>query len=186
MRAGLVHRAKATGCCRGSSAVVGAPVACVCAIRGPAATIRCVCVADHSSEGRPRCQEVRALAVDAEVERLILGGAPPDRIVLAIAAAGEIKRKPERWSGNGRSSANGHATTPSARRQYDAVEPENRLVARSLERVVTLRLTSSFRRGRQQFRSEWGDAARSAYCNHRKAWSHRLAASFWLQPAKPR
>ena len=34
--------------------------------------------------------------------------------------------------------------------------------------------------------NEWGDAARSAYCNHRKAWSHRLAASFWLQPAKPR
>jgi hypothetical protein len=33
---------------------------------------------------------------------------------------------------------------------------------------------------------EWGDAARSAYCNHRKAWSHGLAASFWLQPAKPR
>ena len=34
--------------------------------------------------------------------------------------------------------------------------------------------------------TEWGDAARSAYCNHRKAWSHRLAASFWLQLAKPR
>ena len=28
-----------------------------------------VCVADSSAEGRPRCQEVRALAVDAEVER---------------------------------------------------------------------------------------------------------------------
>ncbi len=34
--------------------------------------------------------------------------------------------------------------------------------------------------------TDWGDAARSAYCNRRKAWSHRLAASFWLQPAKPR
>ena len=34
--------------------------------------------------------------------------------------------------------------------------------------------------------TERGAAAQSAYCNHRKAWSHGLAASFWLQPAKPR
>ena len=29
-----------------------------------------MCVADNSVDGRPRCQEVRALLVDAEVERL--------------------------------------------------------------------------------------------------------------------
>ena len=52
-----------------------------------------VCVADSSAEGRPRCQEVRALAVDAEVERLILTALTPDRIVLAIAALGEIEEE---------------------------------------------------------------------------------------------
>ena len=31
-----------------------------------------VCAADNNAEGRPKCQGVRALAIDAEVERLIL------------------------------------------------------------------------------------------------------------------
>jgi DNA invertase Pin-like site-specific DNA recombinase len=100
-----------------------------------------VCVADHSSEGRPRCQEVRALAVDAEVERLILAALTPDRIALAVAAAGEIEeetRAMERQWSLKRERARYDAER--ARRQYDAVEPENRLVARSLERVWEERL----------------------------------------------
>ena len=100
-----------------------------------------VCVADSSAEGRPRCQEVRALAVDAEVERLILTALTPDRIVLAIAALGEIEeetRAMERQWSLKRERARYDAER--ARRQYDAVEPENRLVARSLERVWEERL----------------------------------------------
>jgi hypothetical protein len=91
--------------------------------------------------GRPRCQEVRALAVDAEVERLILTALTPDRIVLAIAALGEIEeetRAMERQWSLKRERARYDAER--ARRQYDAVEPENRLVARSLERVWEERL----------------------------------------------
>jgi DNA invertase Pin-like site-specific DNA recombinase len=100
-----------------------------------------VCVADSSAEGRPRCQEVRALAVDAEVERLILTALTPDRIVLAIAALGEIEeetRAMERQWSLKRERA--RYDVERARRQYDAVEPENRLVARSLERVWEERL----------------------------------------------
>jgi DNA invertase Pin-like site-specific DNA recombinase len=100
-----------------------------------------VCTADHDSEGRPRCQEVRALTVDAEVERLILAALTPDRIALAIAALGEIEeesRAMERQWSLKRERARYDAER--ARRQYDAVEPENRLVARSLERVWEERL----------------------------------------------
>jgi hypothetical protein len=100
-----------------------------------------VCVADSNSEGRPRCQEVRALAVDAEVERLILTALTPDRIALAVAALGEIEeeaRAMERQWSLKRERARYDAER--ARRQYDAVEPENRLVARSLERVWEERL----------------------------------------------
>lgn len=100
-----------------------------------------MCVADHNSEGRPRCQEVRALAVDAEVERLILAALMPDRIALAVAALGEIEEEARlierQWSLK-RERARYDAER--ARRQYDAVEPENRLVARSLERVWEERL----------------------------------------------
>ena len=100
-----------------------------------------VCVADRSSEGRPRCQEVRALAIDAEVERLILTALTPDRIALAVAALGEIEeetRAMERQWSLKRERARFDAER--ARRQYDAVEPENRLVARSLERIWEERL----------------------------------------------
>lgn len=100
-----------------------------------------VCAADRSAEGRPRCQEVRALAVDAEVERLILAALTPDRIALAVAALGEIEdesRAMERQWSLKRERARYDAER--ARRQYDAVEPENRLVARSLERIWEERL----------------------------------------------
>jgi len=100
-----------------------------------------VCAADKSSEGLPRCQEVRALAVDAEVERLILAALMPDQIALAVAALGEIEeetRTMERQWSLKRERARFDAER--ARRQYDAVEPENRLVARSLERAWEERL----------------------------------------------
>jgi hypothetical protein len=100
-----------------------------------------VCVADRSAEGRPKCQEVRALAADAEVGRLILEALTPDRIALAIAALGEVEaetRTMERQWTLKRERARYDAER--ARRQYDAVEPENRLVARSLERVWEERL----------------------------------------------
>ena len=95
-----------------------------------------MCVADHSAQGQPRCQEVRALLVDDEVERLILTALAPDQIALAVAALGEIEEEARllerQWSLK-RERARYDAER--ARRQYDAVEPENRLVARSLEHV---------------------------------------------------
>ena len=100
-----------------------------------------MCVADQSSAALPRCQEVRALAIDAEIERLMLAALAPDRIVLALAALGEIEQEARlierQWSLK-RERARYEAER--ARRQYDAVEPENRLVARSLERVWEERL----------------------------------------------
>lgn len=72
---------------------------------------------------------------------MILTALTPDRIVLAIAALGEIEeetRAMERQWSLKRERARYDAER--ARRQYDAVEPENRLVARSLERVWEERL----------------------------------------------
>lgn len=94
------------------------------------------CTTDHEQEGRPRCQEVRALAVDAEIERLVLAALAPDQIAVALAALGQMKEEASaldhQWSLK-RERARYEAER--ARRQYHAVEPENRLVARSLERV---------------------------------------------------
>ena len=95
-----------------------------------------LCRADQHQHGGPRCQEVRDLGVDAAVERLLLEALTPDRLALAIAALGELEneaRALERQWSLKRERARYEAER--ARRQYDAVEPENRLVARSLERL---------------------------------------------------
>ena len=93
------------------------------------------CTADNTAEGRPRCQEVRALAVDALVEQLLLSALAPDQLALTLAALGEMEQETlalgRQWSLK-RERARYEAAR--ARRQYDGVEPENRLVARSLER----------------------------------------------------
>ena len=93
------------------------------------------CTADQAREGRPRCQEVRAPLVDAEAEHAMLAALAPDRVALAVAALGELEEEAglleRQWSLK-RERARYEAER--ARRQYDAVEPENRLVARALER----------------------------------------------------
>ena len=93
------------------------------------------CRADRIQDGGPVCQEVRALTVDAEVERILLEALTPNSIAIAIAALGTIEQEARQldrqWTLR-RERARYEAER--ARRQYDAVEPENRLVARSLER----------------------------------------------------
>jgi hypothetical protein len=80
------------------------------------------------------CQEVRALTLDAEVERLLLGALAPDRLHIALAALEQVQHEDallrKQWQLR-RERARYEAER--ARRQYDAVEPENRLVARTLE-----------------------------------------------------
>jgi DNA invertase Pin-like site-specific DNA recombinase len=94
------------------------------------------CRADRDQGAAPLCQEVRALPVDAFVERTLLEALAPDRIAIAVAAVGQLQeeaRQLEKQWGLRRERARYEAER--ARRQYDAVEPENRLVARSLERA---------------------------------------------------
>jgi len=92
--------------------------------------------AGQARGGERRCQEVRALQVDAEMERILLGSLAPDQIASAAAAVGQIEaevRMLERQWSLRRERVRYEAER--ARRRCDAVEPENRLVARSLERA---------------------------------------------------
>ena len=77
------------------------------------------------SARRRAVPEVRALPVDALVERLLLDALVPDQIAIAIAAMGQLEeesRQLERQSTLRRERARYEAER--ARRQYDAVEPE--------------------------------------------------------------
>ena len=115
------------------------------------------CSADQARDGRPRCQEVRALQVDAEVERVLLASLAPDQIALAAAAVGQIEAETRllerQWSLKLERARYG---AERARRQYDTVEPENRLVARSLERAweESLRRAEEVERAYEGWRRE--------------------------------
>jgi DNA invertase Pin-like site-specific DNA recombinase len=99
------------------------------------------CRFDQQHDGSPLCQEVRALPVDAVVERVLLEALAPDQVELAVAAVGELeaqgKQLDQQWILK-RERARYEAER--AQRQYNAVEPEDRLVARSLERAWEERL----------------------------------------------
>jgi DNA invertase Pin-like site-specific DNA recombinase len=94
------------------------------------------CRSDRDQQGSAMCQEVRAFPVDALVERVLLDALAPDQIVIALAAVEQLEeesRQLERQWTLRRERTRYEAER--ARRQYDAVEPENHLVARSLERA---------------------------------------------------
>lgn len=93
----------------------------------------------HCMQGGPhgavqRCQEIRALGLDEEVARLALEALQPDALAIALRTVAETEREDtalqQQWQLR---LERARYEAERARRQYDAVEPENRLVARSLE-----------------------------------------------------
>jgi len=78
---------------------------------------------------------VRAIALDAHVEQRFLEALRPDQVVLALAALAQLEQadRAERKQWDLRLERARYEATR-AQRQYQTVEPENRLVARSLER----------------------------------------------------
>jgi DNA invertase Pin-like site-specific DNA recombinase len=94
-----------------------------------------VCSNDARQFGGKRCQEVRAMALDAQVERLFLEALRPDQLAIALAALEQLEQaeqaEKKQWQLRLERAT---YEAQRAERQYLAVEPENRLVARSLER----------------------------------------------------
>ena len=115
--------------------------------------VYCCAQARHQFDA-PRCQEVRALALDAEVERLLLQALAPDRLAVALAALGQIEHEAaalgRQWQLR---VERARYEAERARRQYHAVEPENRLVARTLERQweEKLRAAEELEQSRQRW-----------------------------------
>ncbi len=93
------------------------------------------CRYNQAEYGGKACQEVRALAVDAAVADVVLAALAPDQLALALAALDELETEAHglqrQWQLR---LERARYAAQRAERQYRAVEPENRLVARSLER----------------------------------------------------
>ncbi|NOJ50926.1 hypothetical protein [Bradyrhizobium archetypum] len=103
------------------------------------------------------------MAVDALIERVVLDTLVPDQIEIAIAAAGQLEQESRQLEGQWVLRVErARYEAERARRQYDAVEPENRLVARSLEQA-------------------WEEKLRvvEAVEQEHARWAHARAASDW-------
>ncbi len=109
---------------------------------------RYACAAEYLEYGGPRCQSLVAAYPDRLVESLVLKAVEPAALELSLRAAERAEQDRGRlhthWKQ--RLERAGYETDR-AKRQYDAVEPENRLVARTLERQWEEKLAEQQRLG---------------------------------------
>jgi len=147
---------------RGSALLTGLVVCGRCgermnALCGVVTRPRYECVAHHRV-GDPRvCPGVNAAVVDGVVAEQVLRALSPAGIELGLAAVGDIERERARLDAHWQAELE-RATYESrlAERAYRAVDPDNRLVARSLERgwEEALRRVREVREGYDRFARE--------------------------------
>jgi DNA invertase Pin-like site-specific DNA recombinase len=137
-------RAESLGAPREGPALLGGLVACgICGQRmqasyetsGQGLTGRYCCQRRHHTYGEPRCQQMAAPFLDDHVVAQVLSALAPAALELSVTAAGQVEARRAEvdriW--RQRLERAGFACDR-ARRQYQLAEPENRLVARQLER----------------------------------------------------
>ena len=82
----------------------------------------------------PTCRSVAAATIDGAVARVLLDALTPEQVALALSAADEVAGRHQRASRAAELAVErARYDADRAERAFQAVEPENRLVARSLE-----------------------------------------------------
>jgi DNA invertase Pin-like site-specific DNA recombinase len=97
--------------------------------------LRYSCVRGSIDYGEPPCQSLSGQRLDALVSMEILSALQPAALELHLAAAADVAQERQRLHQHWQQQLErARYDTQRAARQYQAVEPENRLVARTLER----------------------------------------------------
>jgi hypothetical protein len=103
---------------------------------------RYVCHRMHADYGEPFCQSLKAAPLDATIARLVLQALEPAAIEASIVVANDLEAEratlEHHWQ---QRRERARYAVGRGRRQYDTVEPENRLVARTLEQAWEQALT---------------------------------------------
>ncbi|MGH8524182.1 MAG: recombinase family protein, partial [Gammaproteobacteria bacterium] len=103
---------------------------------------RYVCLRQLVDFGDDLCQTLAGRVVDELVSKAVLQVLEPAAVELSLQVADDVERERERLEKHWKLRLErARYETDRARRQYDAVEPENRLVARELERRWDAALT---------------------------------------------
>ena len=102
---------------------------------GPASRPRYSCQRNHIDYGEPLCQSLAGGRLDELIARQVLSVLEPASLELSLSAGADIQRERDEldrhWQ---RRLERARYEKDRAARQYHAVEPENRLVARELEK----------------------------------------------------
>jgi hypothetical protein len=120
-------------------------------------TARYACTSQHVSYARPFCQSLKAAPVDTQVTSLILAALEPAALEASLAVAADLQAEratlEQQWR---QRLERAQYQVDQARRRYACTEPENRLVARTLERdweavlAEQVRLTAEHERFRRE------------------------------------
>ncbi|WP_250265999.1 recombinase zinc beta ribbon domain-containing protein, partial [Rhodovastum atsumiense] len=136
------NRSKHNGVPRGGPALLGGIIRCgQCGRRmsvgyhNNGREARYLCWQVATTFGGPRCQSVSAQPLDSFVAELILAALAPSAIEVSLQLAEDIDiERAARQRNWAQRLERARYETTLARRRYEAVDPENRLVARTLER----------------------------------------------------
>src|SRR5580693_7908870 len=137
-------RAESPGAPREGPALLGGLVVCgICGHRlqvnyeasGQGLTGRYCCHRRHHTYGEPRCQQMAARFIDDHVVAQVLSALAPAALELSVTAAAQVETRRAEVDRIWRQRLErADFACDRARRQYQLAEPENRLVARQLER----------------------------------------------------
>jgi DNA invertase Pin-like site-specific DNA recombinase len=135
-------RTEAAGAVRHGPSLLGGILVCgrcgqrmMVAYSGRASRLRYRCCRAAVEYAEPLCQGLAGRALDELVAAQVLAALEPAALELSLAAAEDVQQERERLHHNWQQQVERASyQAERARRQYDAVEPENRLVVRELER----------------------------------------------------
>jgi DNA-binding CsgD family transcriptional regulator len=136
------NRSRYPGVPRGGAALLGGLITCgvcgrkmVTGYNDDGREARYSCSYEATSYGGPRCQSISARPVDACVSALMLEALSPAAIDISLQVAEDIElERQQLHEGWKQRLERADYETALARRRYEAVDPDNRLVARTLER----------------------------------------------------
>jgi DNA invertase Pin-like site-specific DNA recombinase len=186
-------RADAMGAVRGGPALLAGLVVCArcsCRLqvnyaRGTNRTLALYeCTQRRAMYGEPLCQHVPGPCLDAFVSQQVLAALEPAALELSLAAAERVQQDRDEltrlWEHR---LERARYEADHAARQYHAVEPENRLVARTLERAWEEKL-AAHRQFEEEYHRFLGQQPRVLSAEERAA-IRRLAANIpalWEAP----
>ncbi|MEQ8667897.1 MAG: recombinase family protein [Pirellulales bacterium] len=138
-----MNRTRRRGVARQGTALLAGLVTCErCGFRmstryqGKSSLPRYLCERERANYGLQRCQSIRASVIDNEVTRLALLALTPAALDVSLEVSSDLEQRRAELEAHWKSRLERAAyDVDRARRQYDAVEPENRLVARTLEQA---------------------------------------------------